>query len=183
MSLTIIVGAMFSGKSITLNSYVENHHYVGKRCVTVRPALDNRYDDRTCNNGYKSAVVPIVTIPRLADLDVTQYDVIGVTEGQFFDDLLLVDDWAQQGKIIYCDGLSGDAKREVFGRMPELMCKADVIEHRRAECACGRPAAFTKKRTVNQPKNNGDKFSNENTPGQIDVGGAEKYEPACRSCH
>ena len=45
MSLEIIIGPMFSGKSSYALSYVRRQRSIGKRVLIVKPDIDNRYLD------------------------------------------------------------------------------------------------------------------------------------------
>ncbi len=172
----LITGCMFSNKTLTLITWVEKHRIAKKQCAIVKHAIDTRYDSRAqhggivCNNGMEYSSCPILTASRLSDIDVTPYDVIGVTESQFFDDLLVVDQWANAGKIVICDGLDGDSNREPFGQIHKLAPKCEGVIKLNAVCLyCGANAAFTRRIT--------------GSSDCIDVGGAEKYTAVCRQCY
>src|SRR5687768_5294149 len=111
--IRLIIGCMFAGKSCRLVSDVERFHYAKKRCVIIKHSIDTRYAHLeksggiVCNDGVERNKIRIVQTGTLAAIEeiVSGYDVIGVMESQFFEDLLLVDKWAISGKIIICDGL------------------------------------------------------------------------------
>jgi thymidine kinase len=45
MSLEIVIGPMFSGKSTYALSYVRRQRSIGKNVLIVKPNIDNRYTD------------------------------------------------------------------------------------------------------------------------------------------
>lgn len=179
-SIHLIIGPMFGGKTTMLINRVERFHYAKKKCLLIKHSIDNRYNHLVkqngivCNNGVEYSTIKIITSGDLTSLskEIKNYDVIGVMESQFFDDLLIVDEWANSGKIIICDGLSGDSNRDNFGKIPLLIPKCEKITKLNAVCInCGDDASFTKK-----------KIQTENL-SYIDVGGIDKYIPVCRSCY
>src|ERR1700722_1663174 len=45
MSITTIIGPMFSGKTTELLRLIERERIAGKKCVIIKHAIDNRYVD------------------------------------------------------------------------------------------------------------------------------------------
>ena len=43
MSLEIVIGPMFSGKSTYALSYIRRQKAIGKKVVVIKPNIDNRY--------------------------------------------------------------------------------------------------------------------------------------------
>jgi len=157
---------------------VEKYLIAGKKCVVIKHASDQRYshlerDGIVCHNmiEYKSDVL---STEKLSDVDYRTWDVLCVSEAQFFDDLLTVDEWANAGKIVIAEGLDGDFNRGDFGgnsKIPKLisMCEKHVKLH--AVCMiCFAPASFTKKISGDMDQLH-------------DVGGKDKYIPTCRKCY
>ncbi len=176
--IELIVGCMFSSKTKTLIDRVEKHHYARKQCIIIKHNIDTRYDHLSetggiiCNNGIEYSKIPVVMSDVLSSIDISNYAVIGVMESQFFSDLLIVDSWASQGKIVICDGLDGNSNRDNFGEIHRLMPKCEKIIKLNAICdTCGKSASFTKK--IAGLENN----------NIIDVGGIDKYIPVCRQCY
>jgi thymidine kinase len=177
----LIIGPMFANKTMTLMAAVERCHYAKQRCVIVKHTIDTRYDHLSkaggiiCNNHIEYTTIPSITSTRLSDIDVSDYDVIGVTESQFFEDLLVVDQWANSGKIVICDGLDGDYHRDNFGQIHLLMPKCEQVTKLNAVCVrCYADACFTKKIDENIAGGG---------LGVIDIGASNKYYPVCRQCY
>ncbi len=181
-SIRLILGCMFSGKTIQLVACVERYHRTGRqRCVIIKHVIDTRYDHLTtrggivCNNGIEYAAIPVISSSTLSSVDVSQYDVIGVTESQFYDDLMVVDAWANAGKIVICDGLDGDINRSNFGRVHELIPRCEKVKKLNAVCLlCGADAAFTQ-------RIGGTGYAPHSS--KVDPGGSDKYQPVCRACY
>ncbi len=156
---------------------VERFHYAGRKCIILKHKSDTRYDHLAksggivCNNGVERSLIDVISVERLSSAEelIKLYDVIGIMESQFFHDLLIVDEWANNGKVVICDGLDGDFKRENFGDIHLLIPKCEEVIKLNAVCACGNNAAFTQKKTT--------------VEDTIDIGGADKYRPTCRRCY
>lgn len=176
--IKLYTGCMFASKSSTMLRDLEKFALGGKKCMVVRHSSDDRYKHLettgiVCHNMVEYKVT-VFGAAMLGAVDVTAWDVIGVSEAQFFSDLLIVDTWANAGKIVVVEGLDGDFNRGNFGgssRIPDLiaMCEKHVKLH--AVCvSCGESASFTKKIS-------GDMSAIH------DIGGHDKYLPVCRRCY
>ncbi len=195
-SVKLILGCMFSNKTLTLITCVERYYYAKKRCIIIKHSIDTRYDHLSkhggliCNNGVEYSTIPIVTSTVLGAVDISSYDVIGVTEAQFYTDLLIVDDWATAGKIVICDGLDGDINRCNFGNIHMLIPKCEEVVKLNAVCiSCGANAAFTR-RIAARSTNIEHQTEHINAPegslsatNIVDPGGSDKYQPVCRGCY
>jgi thymidine kinase len=95
-----------------------------------------------------------------------------VDEGQFFADLAPeAARLAAGGRRVTVAALNGDWRRAPFPPISALFAACDSVVHHLAACAaCGGAAAHSRRRG---PAGGG---------SQIEVGGAELYEPACRAC-
>lgn len=176
MSLNLIIGCMFSGKSTELIRRIRRFQSIGKRVCVINHELDNRitggvtthYGDNVDSLRY-SLLMNFVNI-----YDLSNYDVICIDEGQFFDDLrtavkALVEVYNLQ---VVVAGLSSDFRREPFGDMLPLMLIADDIKFCKAYCGIcrdGTLASFTKRLS--------------STTAQVDVGSKDKYLAVCRKCY
>jgi thymidine kinase len=98
-------------------------------------------------------------------------DVVGIDEGQFFDDLVPVCELlANLGKIVIVAALDGTFQRRPFESTLGLLSVAESICKLSAVCmGCFRPAAFSKR------------LGNE-TAIEV-IGGADKYVAVCRECY
>ena len=159
--LEVVCGPMFSGKSEELIRRLRRAEIAGQRVLIVKPRIDNRYDDPA-------------DIPGLVD----GYDVVGVDEVQFFPPqiTLVLDGLVEYGMRIIACGLDQDFRGFPFGAMPELLCRAELVDKLQAVChRCGGPATMTQRLVDGSPATaDGD---------TIVVGALEQYEARCRSCH
>ena len=147
--ICLYIGPMFSGKTTSMAIAVERHARVpGKRCVIVRPKKGERFgtDCATNHRGHDYDMVTQVLAQKLSDVDLSQYDVVGIDEGQFFPDI--VDgavDLANSGKCVVISYIDATFEAEPFGPIGQLVAKAEHVEKLSAVCACGREASFTKR--------------------------------------
>src|SRR5436305_1199249 len=113
-------------------------------------------------------------IPGLAE----QYDVIGIDEVQFFaqEIVLVIDALVEHGKRVVVSGLDQDFRGLPFGAMPELLCRAELVDKLQAVChRCGGPATMTQRLIDGRPASA--------DGATIVVGALDSYEARCRSCH
>lgn len=173
----VVIGPMFSGKTTTMGTLVERYAHAGLRCCIVRYVADNRYSDNdvvthrgmVVGNGATASVTTL-TLAHLRDGDFAAYDVVGVDEGQFFDDIVSVCDELARNKYVVVAYLDADSERRAFGPVGELVARAEHVDKLTAVCKCGRNASFSRKFTVA-----GDSI--------VDIGGGDKYAAVCRRCH
>ncbi len=190
-SLTVIFGPMFSGKTTRLvqeltrfvDVTTESHH---TRCIL----LNHIFDDRNLEVGISShgssfkGISSLIEIQRISDLeeiDVTDYNVIGIDEGQFFTSLNIINKWVNSGKNVIISGLISDSFMEPFGRIFTLIPSADnVIQCHSicAECIKNRDKIITPDAlsAMKAPFT----FRLQASNAQIDIGASDKYIPVCR---
>jgi thymidine kinase len=170
---------MFSGKSEELIRRLRRAEIAGQRALIVKPRIDDRYDigHVVSHAGAKMRAVAVAEpedIPGLAD----GYDVIGIDEVQFFpaEIVLVIDALVERGKRVVCSGLDQDFRGLPFGPMPELLCRAELVDKLQAVChRCGGPATMTQRLV--------DGFPAPADGATIVVGALEQYEARCRACH
>ena len=177
MSLRIVVGPMFAGKTSEIQSVVRRYGCLGKKVLVLTAGIDTRYKRHSVVNHDQNAIPAhemdlrgledALTWESFADATAVVID-----EAQFFVDCLIpfvrtaVD---LHGKHVVVVGLDSDAERKPFGDVLALMSLADTIEKKTAlcrRCGDGTAAIFTKALSQRE--------------GQVVVGGAELYEPVCR---
>jgi len=131
--LELILGPMYSGKTTTLLQHV------GANTLVV----NHSFDTRTGNSirSHDGIEAPAIKCTHIRDLPRT-YDTVLVDEAQFFESLEGVEDLAPH---VVVAGLSGDFMRRPFGKILDLIPKADKITFLQAVCACGAPARFTQR--------------------------------------
>jgi thymidine kinase len=177
MSIDLIVGPMFSGKTKELLHRIRqlerNPNY---RVVCITHAHDVRYSTRgeiVSHNGASHEAIPLSKLmPFVSDEVYPAATHIVIEEAQFFPDLLPFATKAADahGKHIICAGLDGDFAREPFGQIMDLLPHCDNIVKLRANCPlCSeeRTAIFT-----SRMRGHGS--------DQVYVGGKELYRPLCR---
>ncbi|MGH3009060.1 MAG: thymidine kinase [Gaiellaceae bacterium] len=177
--LEVVCGPMFSGKSEELIRRLRRAEIAGQRALIVKPQIDDRFDigHVVSHAGAKMRAVAVsdpADIPGLVD----GYDVVGVDEVQFFplEIVLILDGLVEKGMRIVASGLDQDFRGLPFGPMPELLCRAELVDKLQAVChRCGGPATMTQ-RLVNGSPAAADGAT-------IVVGALEQYEARCRSCH
>ena len=86
--IEVIFGPMFSGKSSELQRRVKRHQIAKKNCMVLNFFKDNRYsvEDTCCTHDKNQMKARKIAELKEVDLEVKDYDVIAVDEGQFFVD-------------------------------------------------------------------------------------------------
>jgi thymidine kinase len=178
MSLEVVCGPMFSGKSSHIYTIVKRYASVGLETLVIKPTSDIRYSDKpevVTHDGVKFACLATTGHLMHIDTDVTvKPRVIIIEEAQFFDDLVLfarcmVENFKKNVVVV---GLDGDSERKPFGQLLDCIPLADKVTKLTAFCTgcCdGTPAIFTY-RKIKQS-------------GQVLIGGHDSYEPYCRACY
>ena len=177
--LEVVCGPMFSGKSEELIRRLRRAEIAGQRALIVKPRIDDRYDigHVVSHAGAKMRAVAVSRpeeIPGLAE----QYDLIGIDEVQFFaqEIVLVIDVLVERGKRVVASGLDQDFRGLPFGAMPELLCRAELVDKLQAVChRCGGPATMTQRLV--------DGFPAPADGATIVVGALDSYEARCRACH
>jgi thymidine kinase len=177
--LEVVCGPMFSGKSEELIRRLRRAEIAGQRALIVKPRIDDRYDigHVVSHAGAKMRAVAVSKpedIPGLAD----GYDVIGIDEVQFFSSqiVFVIDVLVARGTRVVAAGLDQDFRGRPFGAMPELLCRAEILDKLQAVChRCNGPATMTQRLVDGMPAA---------ADGEtIVVGALDSYEARCRSCH
>jgi thymidine kinase len=171
--LEVYTGPMFSGKTEGLIRRLREQEGRGHLVAAFKPSIDNRYGSGgiTSHTGGTFAAQAISVKERIMLSDLSNVDIVGIDEAQFFDPWL-VDEvrgllWA--GADVVMSGLDLNCWGEPFGAMPQLLCLADVVHKLSAICGkCGAPA--NRSRRIAESR------------ADVLVGGKEAYEPACLRC-
>jgi len=177
--LEVVCGPMFSGKSEELIRRLRRAEIAGQRALIVKPRIDDRYDigHVVSHAGAKMRALAVSSAPDIPGL-VEGYDVVGVDEVQFFgpEIVLVIDTLVERGSRVVASGLDQDFRGLPFGSMPELLCRAELVDKLQAVChRCGGPATMTQRLVDGSP-----------APADgatIVVGALEQYEARCRACH
>jgi thymidine kinase len=171
--IEVIVGSMFSGKSEELIRRLNRARIARQRVQVFKPKIDARYsiEEIASHSGQKHGSKPVSSSAELLAAIEDETQVVGVDEGQFFDQGLVavVNELASGGKRVIVAGLDQDYTGKPFEPMPQLLCVAEFITKTHAICVkCGNTANYSQ-RTVE-------------SDARVEVGAADKYEARCRKC-
>jgi len=181
MSLELIIGPMFAGKSSAVQSIIRRHRALGWSVCVLTHASDTRYSETPAVVNHDAVAIPAIGCASLSEmkdnLDFKQSALVIIEEAQFFDDLVpfVINAVEEMKKHIVVVGLDGDAMRRPFGHVLELIPFTDRITKLTAMCAIcrdGKPALFTYAHS--------DEATTRTVAGEACVGAADKYTPLCR---
>ncbi len=172
--IEVIAGPMFSGKSEELIRRVTRYHLARVPTQTFKPAVDTRYAERAVvsHSNLSTEALPVADAAELLSNVEDRTVVVGVDEGQFFDDGLVevATLLAGAGKKIIVAGLDLDYLGRPFEPIPSLMLRAEYVTKALAVChRCGGPGLFTQ-RVVDSDE-------------LVVLGAAGAYEARCRRCY
>jgi thymidine kinase len=181
MSLEVLIGPMFAGKSSAIQSIIRRHQSLGWNVFVITHSMDTRYSEEPMIVNHDRQMLPANAtdklMPLLEDSEYKRSRLVVIEEAQFFADLVpfvqsVVD---RDGKHAVVVGLDGDAERRPFGHVLDIIPLADRVTKLTAmckKCQDGTPAIFT--------------FAHSHTTeaavlsGEPCVGADEKYIPLCR---
>jgi thymidine kinase len=170
----VICGPMFSGKSEELIRRVTRYQIARIPVQTFKPRLDVRYadDEVVSHSSLKVEAIPVATSDELLRRVEDGTKVIGVDEGQFFDEGLVdvVEQLAQAGKQVIVAGLDTDYLRRPFEPIPTLCDRAEYVTKMLAVChKCGGPGMYTQRIVRSEEL--------------VVLGAQGAYEARCRVCY
>lgn len=175
MSLEIVLGPMFSGKSTYALSWIRRHRAIGKNVLVIKPNIDTRYstdDLLITHNQEKTPCIMWKTDEKITPTSEMQNaDCIVFEESQFFLGLASFVSWFIRAykKDILIVGLDGDARQEMFGDVLRCVPWANQVTKLCALCSMcrdGTIAPYTKR-------------TNSLNTQQVMVGGPDTYEAVC----
>lgn len=171
---------MFAGKTSAIQTIIRRHEALGIKYAAYKPTIDKRYGEDSFIYNHDSVKVAAQSVSHLGSnrkaepyLSAT---LIIIEEGQFFLDLydFVARAVEEDGKHVVVAGLDGDRFRKPFGQILNLIPIADKVTKLTAFCkVCAAegygivPAIFT--------------YGSINSVRSVQIGGAEIYEPVCRS--
>ena len=174
MSLKLIIGCMFSGKTTEIIKIVNNLKHINQIPVVIKPNIDNRYSLDKISTHNKQQY-ECITLNLLSEFNIqNDYQYIIIEEAQFFNDLLLfvIDQVEIKNKNVIVVGLDGDSDRNNFGDIHKLLPLCDDIVKLKAYCSIcknGKNAIFSKRLSEKKEK--------------VLVGSNEDYTAVCRDCY
>jgi len=191
--IELILGPMFSGKTTELMRRIKKFRIAQKKCAIVSFKEDMRFREIITDKSSESLLTlknnvmekklsthdknifnvnfKVKNIGSIFD-ELMKYDIIGIDEGQFFDDITQYSEiLANEGKIVLIASLSGNFKREPFGDIKNLMAKCEKIDLLSAVCTkCFSHNASFSYRLIDDKK---EKL----------IGGQNFYTAVCRLCY
>jgi thymidine kinase len=178
MSLDIILGPMFAGKTSRILSIVSRYSAIRTPVLVINHSLDTRYSTHDELVTHDRNRVQCIRLSDLADLPedlLKSHPVIIVDEAQFFPHLVAFCEFAvdTHGKHVYVVGLDGDSNRRPFGEILQCIPLADRVERLTAlcrRCANGTPGLFSYRHSDTDDQ-------------QVMVNGSDMYETLCRECY
>lgn len=174
MSLNLVVGPMWAGKSSYILGKIRRYKAIGWDIYVITNALDHRYGNfviSTHDNDQHAAVSVRNLLPLRKEEQYKKAKLIILEEAQFFQDLaeFVINAVEEDSKHVIVVGLDGDSERRPFGDILKLVPYCDSVEKITSlcsECGDGTPALFSY-RCTNQSE-------------QVVVGAENMYKPLCR---
>jgi thymidine kinase len=185
MSLEVIIGPMFAGKSSAILQRVKREQSIGTNTLIVTSCLDTRYTENVnLVKTHDSQVFSAVALSSIKDMlelkEFKEASLVVIEEAQFFEGLYgivkVMVEYCKKHVIVV--GLDGDSERKPFGDVLQLIPLCDKVTKLAAVCkrcsAKQSPEGAPLKRDALFTKCIGGK------EGQVCVGGNETYEAVCR---
>lgn len=178
--IEVICGSMFSGKTEELIRRLKRAQIARQKLQCFKPTIDDRYsrDHIASHDSSKILSRPVEKAAQILELVDDNTRVVGIDEGQFFDEALVdvCQKLANRGIRVVVAGLDMDYLGRPFEPMPRLLAVAEYVTKLSAVCmVCGSPAARTQRKSV--------PFESSQGEGRVVVGSRELYEARCRGCH
>ena len=171
--IEVIAGSMFSGKSEELIRRLRRAKIARQKVQVFKPKIDVRYshDHIVSHSEMRHESSTVETATELLSKVEKETEVVGIDEGQFFDnDLVAVaNELAGRGMRVIIAGLDQDYTGKPFEPMPQLLAIAEYITKTHAICVrCGQPANYSQRTFESQER--------------VAVGAGGMYEARCRRC-
>jgi thymidine kinase len=171
--IEVITGSMFSGKSEELIRRLRRTQIARQKVQIFKPLIDNRFseDHIVSHSDMRIASQNVRSSDELVQLVAADTEVVGIDEGQFFDQNLpaACNTLADRGKRVIVAGLDQDYLGRPFEPMPQLLAIAEYITKTLAICVvCGDPANHTQRLVASSDR--------------VLVGATGLYEARCRHC-
>jgi thymidine kinase len=171
--IEVIVGSMFSGKSEELIRRLRRAKIARQKVQVFKPEIDSRYSDNhiVSHSEIKHESASVRTAAEIRARVEPITEVIGIDEGQFFDNELvaIANELAERGVRVIIAGLDQDYTGKPWEPMPQLLAIAEYITKTHAICVrCGQPANYSQRIFESEER--------------VAVGAAGMYEARCRQC-
>ena len=193
--LSITLGPMMSGKTLAVVLKGTEEAQFGYKVLYINHSDDVRVTAGGDGKGFSSHCeslktmtdkIDVVSVSKLSDVNVDDYAVICIDEGQFFSDIVeCVLDWVNnKRKHVHIAALDGTFEKKLFGNVYKLLPEADYFVKKSAQCkycmeelhlnghkrpVIGLPAPFTMRLG--------------SCKSEKEIGGQDKYASVCRLHH
>ncbi len=171
--IEVIAGSMFSGKSEELIRRLRRAKIARQKVQVFKPLIDKRYshDHIVSHSEMRHESSAVETAAELLAKVEPGTEVVGIDEGQFFDNELVTvaNELADRGLRVIIAGLDQDYTGKPFEPMPQLLAIAEYITKTHAICVrCGQPANYSQRTFESEER--------------VAVGAGGMYEARCRRC-
>src|SRR5918998_4355518 len=171
--IEVIAGSMFSGKSEELIRRLRRARIARLKVQVFKPEIDVRFsrDHIVSHSEMRHESRAVRNAREILELLDPETEVVGIDEGQFFDNDLveIVNRLAGRGVRVIVAGLDQDYTGRPFEPMPQLLSVAEFITKTHAICVkCGSTANYSQRTVASESR--------------VEVGAADKYEARCRKC-
>jgi thymidine kinase len=172
-TIEVVCGSMFSGKTEELIRRLKRAKIAKQKVEIFKPKIDIRYSDVDVVSHDENVIhsTPVDTASNIL-LMVSDVDVVGIDEAQFFDNGLVdvCNSLANQGIRVIVAGLDMDYMGKPFGPMPALLAIAEYVTKVHAICMhCGSLAQYSFRKVASEKL--------------VLLGETQEYEPLCRDCY
>lgn len=143
MSLELIIGPMFSGKTTEMMRLITRLYDVTtpsqKKVLVLNSSIDTREEGSTPSSHSSWFIFhpnfTYIKTKKLSDINTDEYFIIGIDECQFFDDLLeFCKIQLDKGKHIFCAGLNGSYTQSKIGSALDIIPLCDDVKFLKASC-------------------------------------------------
>lgn len=171
--IEVICGSMFSGKTEELIRRLKRAEIAKQKVEIYKPKIDVRYSVEEVVSHDENAIrsTPVDSASNILLL-VSNVDVVGIDEAQFFDDALIdvCNSLANNGIRVIVAGLDMDFLGKPFGPMPSILAAAEYVTKVHAICMhCGNLAHYSYRKVESNKL--------------VLLGETLEYEPLCRDCY
>jgi thymidine kinase len=171
--IEVIAGSMFSGKSEELIRRLRRAKIARQKVQVFKPMIDARFSDHhiVSHSEMRHESANVHNAGEILVRVEVDTEVVGIDEGQFFDNELVevANELAGKGIRVIIAGLDQDYTGKPWEPMPQLLAIAEYITKTHAICMkCGQPANYSQRTFESEER--------------VAVGAAGMYEARCRNC-
>jgi len=161
---------MFCGKTTEILRRLERAYIAKKKVVLLRPKTDSR--PFLSHSPKDTEWLEERFVGHLGEFDASDFDVIGIDEGQFHKGLTqFCFNNSLKGKDIEVAALHATSESEMFDPIIKLIPYCDEIEKLNAICTiCGEEANYTH-------------YLAGSKTDKVAVGGSDSYTALCQTCY